>query len=324
LFLCDRKKPKMPSLSIRNEELATEFLAGEQCLQQSLPDKLGTGYSKAYQLEQDFSYIETRYTPRKDVAILSRIEQQEPRLVVTLGIKGHSRFINSKGTELFFKPGYTSITTFGSITGERQYEAGKDMFQLRFSMGKNWLDGVFGEAKTAKLFNCADMRLLSCQPISAQGVLAAQLLTACNVADEVKPVFRRGLATTVLAAELDHLFQDERQNCSMFSRQDQAKAMLARDILFNEFREPPSVADLARRAGTNQLKLKQLFHHYFNNTPYGLLLEIRMNHAYQLLKTGQYHVSIAADRVGYQHASNFSAAFTRYFGVSPKEIAKHH
>ncbi|MCK9397418.1 MAG: AraC family transcriptional regulator [Methylobacter sp.] len=100
--------------------------------------------------------------------------------------------------------------------------------------------------------------------------------------------------------------------------------MLARDILFNEFRHPPSVADLAKRVGTNQLKLKQLFHHFLNNTPYGLLLEIRMNHTYQLLKTGQCHVSVAADLVGYQHASNFSAAFARYFGVSPKQIAKHH
>jgi AraC family transcriptional activator of pyochelin receptor len=169
-----------------------------------------------------------------------------------------------------------------------------------------------------------DMRLLSCQPISAQGVLAVQLLTACNVADEVKPVFRHGLAMTVVAAELNPLFQNAEQDSSQFSQQDKAKAILARDILFNEFRHPPSVADLSKRAGTNQLKLKQLFHHFFNNTPYGLLLEIRMNHAYQLLKTGQCHVSVAADLVGYQHASNFSAAFAKYFGVSPKQVAKHH
>lgn len=314
----------MPPLSIRNEELSTEFLPREQCLQQLLPDHLGVGYSKAYQLEQDFSYIETRYAPRKNVAVLSNIEQQEPRLVITLGIKGRSRFINNHGSELLFKQGYTSITTFGSSIGERQYEAEKDMFQLRFSMGKNWLDRVFGKTKTAGLLNRMDMRLLSCRPISAEGVLAVQLLTACNVADEVKPVFRRGLAMTVLASELNHLFQDAPQHSAKFSQQDQAKAMLARDILFNEFRHPPSVADLAKRVGTNQLKLKQLFHHFLNNTPYGLLLEIRMNHAYQLLKTGQCHVSVAADLVGYQHASNFSAAFAKHFGVSPKQIAKHH
>jgi hypothetical protein len=39
----------MPTFNIRNEELSTEFQAGEQCLQQSLPDKLGVGYLKAYQ-----------------------------------------------------------------------------------------------------------------------------------------------------------------------------------------------------------------------------------------------------------------------------------
>ena len=74
--------------------------------------------------------------------------------------------------------------------------------------------------------------------------------------------------------------------------------------------------------GTNQFKLKQLFHHFFTNTPYGLLLEIRMNNAYQLLETTECQVSVAADLVGYSHASNFSAAFMKHFGVSPKAVSK--
>ncbi|MFA5018281.1 MAG: helix-turn-helix transcriptional regulator, partial [Methylobacter sp.] len=87
---------------------------------------------------------------------------------------------------------------------------------------------------------------------------------------------------------------------------------------------PPSVEELSKRAGTNQFKLKKLFHHFFNNTPYGLLLEIRMNNAYQLLESGQCQVGVAADRVGYSHASNFSTAFIKHFGISPKAISKKH
>ncbi|MDD1630677.1 MAG: AraC family transcriptional regulator, partial [Methylococcaceae bacterium] len=103
---------------------------------------------------------------------------------------------------------------------------------------------------------------------------------------------------------------------------DKDIAKLAQDILFNEFKNPPSVEALSKRVGTNQFKLKKMFHHFFNNTPYGLLLEIRMNNAYRLLESTRCHVSVAADFVGYSHASNFSAAFIRHFGISPKAISK--
>lgn len=92
--------------------------------------------------------------------------------------------------------------------------------------------------------------------------------------------------------------------------------------LFHEFKNPPSVAELSNRVGTNQFKLKKIFHHFFDNTPYGLLSEFRMNHAYQLLESKRCHVSVVADLVGFTHASNFTAAFIKHFGIPPKTVAK--
>ena len=47
-----------------------------------------------------------------------------------------------------------------------------------------------------------------------------------------------------------------------------------------------------------------------------------MNKAYQLLESTRCHVGVAADFVGYSHASNFSTAFIKHFGISPKTISK--
>ena len=96
----------------------------------------------------------------------------------------------------------------------------------------------------------------------------------------------------------------------------------ARNILESEFRTPPTVAELARRVGTNQFKLKQLFHNFYDTTPYAFLYEVRMKVAYKMLESKYCHVNEVADFVGYQHASNFSSAFIKYFGVSPKYITK--
>lgn len=308
--------------SIRADDLPSQLHRQKDCLHQSLPEEAGTGYSNLFQLDKGLSYIETFYTPSKDMAVLSRIENQEPRMVVTLGLKGHSRFSGNQGDEIVFNEGYTSITAFDSSIGERQYEADKPITQLRLSMGKKWLDRCFGENKFTQLFNKGGIQQLSCQPISHQGIIAAQQLLTCTVSSEVRQLFMHGQAMSLLAVELSHLFEKKSENSGKFSQKDREIAKLARDILFHDFKNPPSVEVLSKLAGTNPFKLKKLFHHFYNNTPYGFLLEIRMNKAYHLLESTRCHVNVAADFVGYSHASNFSAAFIKHFGVSPKAISK--
>lgn len=318
----ETKRATVKRWSISSGDL--QFRQQKDCLHQSLPEELGMGRSAIFQLDQDLSYIETLYTPSKDLAVLSQIEHQEPRLIVTLGLKGQSRFVGNSGDELVFSEGYTSITTIQSSIGERQYEAHKPTMQLRFALNKNWLDRYFGEDKAAQLFGKNGMQLLNYQPISPQAMYAAQQLLNCNASRETKRIFMHGQAMSLLASELSRLCEGKRRHSAEFNQKDAAIAKLARDILFQEFKNPPSVAELSKRVGTNQFKLKKLFHHFFNNTPYGLLLEIRMNNAYRMLESTRCQVSVAADSVGYGHASNFSAAFIKHFGMSPKAISKKH
>jgi len=308
--------------SIRADDLPSQFEQQKQCLQQSLPEEAGVGHSKSFHLDEGLSYIETLYTPTRDLAVLSHIESPEPRMVVTLGLKGHSRFSGNQGDEVVFNEGYTSITAFTSSIGERQYEANQSIMQLRFSMSKKWLDRYFGENRFMPLFNKSGVQQISYQPISHQGIMAAQQLLTGNVSREARRLFIHGQAMSLLASELSHLCEEKSENSGRFNQKDREIAKLARDILFHEFKNPPSVEALSKRVGTNQFKLKKLFHHFFNNTPYGFLLEIRMNNAYRLLESTRCHVNVAADFVGYGHASNFSAAFIKHFGISPKTISK--
>lgn len=305
---------------VKNDDLPTQFHAQQQCLQQSLPEELGVGYSNVFQLDTDLSYIETHYTPAHNLSVLSQIDAQEPRMVVTLGLKGQSCFASHQGEELIFNQGYTSIATFNTSSGERHYHAQQPVTQLRLSLSKNWLDRYFGAEKTAQLFNTKTVQRLSCQPISAQGIIAAQQLLTSNVAPEMKRVFMHAQALSLLTAELNCLYQEKPKQ--KFTARDKTIAQLARDILHDEFQQPPSVTELAKRAGTNPFKLKKLFQHFFTTTPYGMVLDIRMNKAYQLLASTHCQVNTAADFVGYSHANNFSVAFTHYFGVTPKVIAK--
>lgn len=292
------------------------------CIRQSLPAGLGDGQCRIFQLDQGLNYIATRYAPAKDLGVLTRTDYDEPRLMVTLSLQGRSRFAADNGDDLVFDEGYTAITAIRSSAGERQYQAHKPVLQLRFALDKPWLDRYVGERHSAKLLTPSGTQLLNRQPISPQAIHAARQLLNCDASKTTNRLFMHGHAMSLLAAELQRLTDNRAP--SGFSDRDAAMAQAARDILSREFRKPPSVAELAKRVGTNQCKLKQLFHRFFDSTPYGILLDIRMQHAYQLLESRRCHVSVAADLVGYSQAGNFSAAFTRYFGVAPKHIGKQH
>lgn len=308
--------------SIRNDELPFYDLAEEDCLQQRLPNRLGAGHCNIFKLDQDLNYIETDYVPDDDLAIWSHIEDQAPKMVVTLALHGHSRYAPRHGEDIVFKEGYTSITTFHLSEGARQYQGKQAVRQIRFSIGSRWLARHFGEQAVDTFFTDKAMQVVRQQPTSAQNTLAAQSLMNCHVAGKAKPLFRQGQTMAILANELSALFCESNSSAPKYSARDKTMAYQARDILFAEYQNPPTVETLSRRVGTNPFKLKQLFHHFFANTPYGLLLDIRMKEAHQLLQSGHCSVGMAAEAVGYHHASNFSAAFNKYFGFTPKRLGK--
>ncbi|MGR8935202.1 MAG: helix-turn-helix transcriptional regulator [Gammaproteobacteria bacterium] len=289
-------------------------------LEQSLPEELGNGSSKFFQLDADLNYIETCYTPGIDLAIASRMESPHARLVVTLSLQGRSRFDGAHGDEVLFDAGITTITAFSASVGERHYQAGQAVTQLRFAVNRRWLENYCGMQVAETLFNGGGVRTVACRPMAPQTAIAAQQLLGGQAPHAMQPLFRHGQALAILAAELCPLCESQGRSEERFNRRDEAVALAARDILQREFKSPPSVQALAQRVGTNPFKLKQLFHHYFHTTPYGFLLDVRMHTAYRLLESTRCPVSAAAEFVGYGHASNFSAAFTKYFGVPPKRV----
>ncbi|OQW79524.1 MAG: AraC family transcriptional regulator [Proteobacteria bacterium ST_bin11] len=310
------------SKRLHSDELSLQPLPQQHCLRQSLPDQLGEGRSLIFQLDPDLSYIETTYQPISDLAITSKMDFVEPRLVVTLGITGHSRFIGSDGHELRFSEGHTTITSFDSTKGERQYQANKPVKQLRCSIGKPWMDRYLGENESEFFFRKHALALISCRPTASQSLTAARHLLSCKLDGPMAPLFLNGHVMTILANELSGLCLPEKFGYSRFDASSRSLADKAREILEQQYKEPPSLENLAKTLGISPFKLKNLFQHYFSNTPHGLVTEIRMQHAHRALTLTRQPVSLVAEMVGYKHASNFSLAFSKYFGVSPRQISK--
>jgi len=99
-------------------------------------------------------------------------------------------------------------------------------------------------------------------------------------------------------------------------------AQLALQRLAHQYRKPPLFDDLACELGTNPNKLKTAFKAAFGITMAEYCLERRMREAQQLLLEAKLSMAEVAERVGYAHQSNFTAAFSGHMGMSPRDYRR--
>ncbi|MFN0013362.1 MAG: helix-turn-helix transcriptional regulator [Saprospiraceae bacterium] len=102
---------------------------------------------------------------------------------------------------------------------------------------------------------------------------------------------------------------------------DVEKIHYAKSILLADAANPPSLARLARLAGTNEFLLKKGFRELFGMPVYRLLQKHRMEQALELLKSDRTKsVAEVALEVGYDDHSAFSRAFANFFGQPPSVL----
>ena len=133
-------------------------------------------------------------------------------------------------------------------------------------------------------------------------------------------------------AKANELLYVTLSNIGMFALLDRGRLRLTgrdrrqlhaiRDALQTEFVAPPRVPVLARRAGMNCSKLCSGFRQLFGETTAEFVRRQRLEFAHELLRTSDLQVRQIAQRAGYAHHGSFTAAFTRQFGYSPKNVRR--
>lgn len=120
------------------------------------------------------------------------------------------------------------------------------------------------------------------------------------------------------ALTLEFLAQAFQVNSSVTPQQKrQAVLDEAADILQQEWVNPPTIAQLARRIGLNEFYLKNGFREQFGCTIGAYVRKLRMENAGYLLQKQGYSVKETALSVGFSNIGYFSTAFKQYYGELP-------
>ena len=90
-----------------------------------------------------------------------------------------------------------------------------------------------------------------------------------------------------------------------------------RGELQRHFRAILSVSELAERTHFNPAYLSRLFDRFAGESPYEMLIRLKMNEAAAHLVGGRYTVKEVAAQVGFEDPYHFSRVFKKHYGIPP-------
>lgn len=91
-----------------------------------------------------------------------------------------------------------------------------------------------------------------------------------------------------------------------------------RDALERDYLRFHALPDVARACHLDASYMCRLFKRYSNESPYEMLIRLKMRHAADRLNNASLHVKDVAVEVGFQDPYHFSRVFKSIYGTSPK------
>lgn len=175
-------------------------------------------------------------------------------------------------------------------------------------------------------------RMLLYKPVvlsPSSGIIDVQLLHAineiihCQYTGGIKKTFLLSKCLEILVLQAESFAHTENpRHIYTRRKEDLEKLEFARKYLIDNVDLPPSLKDLAKKAGINEYKLKRGFKEVYNSTVFGYLADFRMNAAKQKLEAGTQSIAEIAYELGYSSPQHFSKAFREKFGLAPKSVRK--
>ncbi|CQR70160.1 Regulatory protein PchR [Sporomusa ovata DSM 2662] len=164
-------------------------------------------------------------------------------------------------------------------------------------------------------------------PVEANTDIKAIMKKTVNcyyTAGFARRLFFQAIALEIISEWMTHVhFIQSAQKLSTINLSSDDIGLLyqARQELFENMSQPPSIEMLSKNLCLNTHKLKLGFKALFANTPYGYLRDIRLEKARVLLKNTDCSIGNVASQIGYNNSS-FVTVFKKKHGITPTQYRK--
>jgi len=151
-------------------------------------------------------------------------------------------------------------------------------------------------------------------------LISAQILELHKQDGYLIQLRMQSLLIDAIVHQIEGLFVENDQQEIIVNKSHYDKIMLAKQLIEKDFTKNYTIPELSKLVGTNEQYLKKYFKQYFGKTVMHYITDQKMNHAKDLIMTGEYRVSDVARLTGYKHSTHFTTAFKKYFGFIPNSL----
>jgi len=152
---------------------------------------------------------------------------------------------------------------------------------------------------------------------------AALALLSCELSGQARRMFFLSKAIEIMSLSIDVLMSERNKPEHLehrISKLDYEQLRELRRRIQTDFSVTLKVGDLADQIGMNASRMMVLFKRLFGESVFDFSQRSRMEFAAKLLEATDRPITEIAFDVGYDYPSNFTTAFKRHFGVSPKAV----
>ncbi|MEQ9440095.1 MAG: AraC family transcriptional regulator [Cyclobacteriaceae bacterium] len=296
-----------------------------------LPKRLGSGKIETHRLHDGLSLIAIHGTLNEDLLInleqlkyhpLRLIFCQKGRLIHSVNARLIQYQLNTSENSLSACSGSVDqFFRFHSQVNQSIYiiEINRSFYLRRIDAGLETL-----HPHLEKTFRDVDAQY----PFLYHGyytIGAAECLNQIQQTTYQGLILRTFLESKVLellSLVLSQYSEDQKPSSEqvMLREHDEEVLLKAKKIVMERLQNPPSIKELARIIGINELKLKKGYKQLFHTTIYHHIRQERLNLAKVLLAEDQWNVGQVAQRIGYTNKSHFATKFKERFGMFPKQF----
>ncbi len=142
----------------------------------------------------------------------------------------------------------------------------------------------------------------------------------CTREGVFKRIFIENKVQELLLLQLElYIHQRDDKNCGI-NEEEISKLCQVKEILETNFIKAPTVQELSEIVFLNETKLRKGFRTYFDITIKSYVISLKMKYALELLQANNYNITEIADLCGYNGLVQFSVAFKKIYGCSPKKF----
>ena len=293
-------------------------------------DKNFFGYVDSLDFENGVSLLKSDIKFEKNCDI--KIDSSSKNLIFNFLLDGNSKYSASLyGLNIDTSKDHSSIVIDNNTYGIKKYTKDTHLKSIQLFLNEDYLKNLFlEESMGGDILEKFDknydyLECLKHNKIDFKTKINVHEIFNSSFNGNFNKLYIQSKMLDILHIELKELLSPKiirKQKEIKFSSYDKQALYKAKEILIQNMDNPPSISELSKIIKLNEFKLKVGFKKFFNNTPYGLLFEYKMEKAKRLLEISEYNVNEISLMVGYKHSYNFSDAFFKRFNVRPKELMK--